>query len=475
MRCLFILLLVGASSAFAADPVAHEWISSADGKQKLERLPPIPMGGVPTGGITIHVDASRPYQPIEGFGAAFTDSSAYLMNRKMSATQRADLMRELFDPKNGVGLSVVRVPIGASDFSLSHYSFDNMPPGKKDPKLAHFSIEHARADVLPMLREALAINPGLKVFVSPWSPPAWMKDTDNLVKGRLDPKYYAAYSNYFDKTLAAFKAEGVPVHALTIQNEPHFEPPDYPGMRMEPGARAEFIRDHLGPMLKKKWPAVKLLDWDHNWDQPESPLAVLADAKARPFVAGIAWHCYNGDVKAQSSTRASYPDKETWMTECSGGNWAPDWGGSLDWMTQNLVIGNVRNWGRGAILWNLALDETSGPHAGGCGDCRGVVTIDSRSGAVTRNVEYYVLAHVSRFVKAQAHRIESDSGVDDLHTAAFQNLDKSIALVAVNAGRAERVFSVVEGARSFPVTLPAGSVATFFWRPSRSSTSNATR
>jgi glucosylceramidase len=463
MRRLAILLLFVSVPAFASDPVAHAWLSSADGKRKLDALPPISMTAPPASGLVMRVDEKRVYQPVEGFGASFTESSAWLMNRRLTAQQRDALLRELFDVKTGLGLGLTRVPIGASDFSLSHYSFDDMPPGKTDPDLTGFSIEHARADVLPMVRAALKINPALKVFISPWSPPAWMKTSGSLVGGRLDPKFYDAYARYFDKTLAAFQAEGVRVFALSIQNEPHFEPPDYPGMRMEPAARAEFIRDHLGPMLAKKWPRVKLLDWDHNWDQPQSPLAVLADERARKFVAGIAWHCYNGDVSAQSSTREKYPDKETWMTECSGGNWSPAWSESLSWMTQNLVIGNVRHWGRGANLWNLALDENHGPHTGGCGDCRGVVTIDSKTGAITRNVEYYVLGHASRFVRSGARRIESDSDIDGLQSAAFLNPDGSIAMIVLNASNAARTFSLVTRGRAIPLTLEAGSVTTVTW------------
>jgi glucosylceramidase len=469
-RCLAGCLLLAAGSAcLAADApatsktVAHIWISSADGKQRLTSLAPIPSNAAAPRGLQIHVDPARQYQTIEGFGASFTDSSAWLIQRRMNAAQREALLRELFDPETGLGLSLTRVPIGASDFSLAHYSFDDVPAGQSDPELSRFSIERARADVLPLVRQARKINASLKVFASPWSAPAWMKTGGSLIKGKLEPRNYDAYARYFDKTLSAFKAEGVPVYAITMQNEPHFEPSDYPGMRMEPAERAVFISAHLGPMLAKKWPQVKLLDWDHNWDQPQSPLAVLADSRARQYVAGIAWHCYGGDVSAQSEIHQKFPDTETWMTECSGGNWAPKWSETLSWMTQNLVIGNVRNWGRGTILWNLALDEASGPHLGGCGDCRGVVTVNSKSGAVTRNVEYYVLGHASRFVKPGARRIESDTGVDGLQTAAFRNAAGPAVLIVLNTAAERRAFSVVTGADSFSATLDAGSVATMTW------------
>jgi glucosylceramidase len=469
IRVLAVCLLVSAGPTRASGEVVHVWVTSADGKQRLTSLPPIPFNAGAPGGSRIRVDDARRYQPVEGFGASFTESSAWLIQRRMNATQRRELMRELFDPESGLGLSVTRVPIGASDFSLEHHSYDDMPPGKSDPQLASFSIGRARADVLPLLREARRINPSLKVFISPWSAPGWMKTSDSLIKGKLQPRHYGAFAAYFDETLTAFKAEGVPVCAMTMQNEPHFEPPDYPGMRMEPAERAAFIASHLGPMLKRKWPQVRLLDWDHNWDEPQSPLAVLADPRARPYVHGIAWHCYGGDVSAQSQIHQKYPDTETWMTECSGGNWAPQWSEVLSWMTRNLVIGNVRHWGRGANLWNLALDENHGPHLGGCGDCRGVVTIDSKTGAVTRNVEYYVLGHASRFVKPGAHRIESDTGIDGLETVAFRNAGAgSTVLIVLNTAAEPRAFSVVIDTRAFSATLDAGSVATMTWaQPTR--------
>jgi glucosylceramidase len=211
-----------------------------------------------------------------------------------------------------------------------------------------------------------------------------------------------------------------------------------------------------------------ILDWDHNWDHPESPLAVLADAKAVKFVAGVAWHCYQGDVGAQTPVHDAHPDKDAYLTECSGGQWAPNWGESLRWFTGNLIIGSVRGWSRGVVLWNLALDEQYGPHAGGCTDCRGVVTIDSRTGKITRNVEYYVLAHASKFVRPAARRIESTTDKNDLQSVAFRNEDDgSLVLIVLNDTTQRRRFSVHDTDRSFGYTLPAGALATFVWKPQR--------
>lgn len=458
----------GGSAAFARSPskapVVDAWVTSGDGHQRLSRLDPIEMGQGPAEALVIRVDPSRRYQAIEGFGASFTDSSVWLLRNRLDARQRSALLRDLFDPKTGLGLGLTRITIGASDFSQTHYSYDDMPPGETDPGLTRFSIAPARANVLPVVREAMSINRALRVFASPWSAPGWMKTSGSMIKGKLSPEYYDAFAHYLDRTIAALAAEHVPVYALSIQNEPNFQPENYPGMHMDASERAAFVGGHLGPLLARSRSRVRLLDWDHNWDQPQSPLAVLADPVARKYIAGTAWHCYAGNVSAQSQVHDAYPEKETWFTECAGGAWMPEWRAPLVWMTRNLIIGSTRNWAKGVILWNIALDENDGPHLGGCGNCRGVVTINQKTGAVTRNVEYYVLGHASRFVRPGARRIESDSGVDGLETVAFQNPGNGkTVLIVLNTADQPRHFSAGVGNDRFSTSLAAGSVATFTW------------
>jgi glucosylceramidase len=402
------------------------------------------------------------YQEMVGFGAAITDASASLING-LPPERREALLRDLFDADSGagIGLSFTRLTIGASDFSPRHYSFDDMPPGQRDPTLARFSIEPDRADRLPVVRRALAINPQLKIVASPWSAPGWMKTSGSLIGGSLRPDAFGPFAEYLRRYVDAYAALGVPIYALTVQNEPHFEPKDYPGMRLEPPARARFIGEYLGPLLARERIRTLILDWDHNWDEPQSPLRVLADSVARRYVAGVAWHCYGGDVSAQTKVHDAYPAVDTYFTECSGGEWAPSFADNLVWNVRTLIIGATRNWARGVLLWNLALDEHHGPHRGGCGDCRGVVTIDSRSGAVTRNVEYYALAHASRFVRPGARRISSSSGVAGLESVAFRNRDNSRVLIVVNTAAEARRFVVLWDGRTLVYALPAGAVATF--------------
>jgi glucosylceramidase len=459
-----LLAAFAAAGAHAATTV-QAWVTTGDQSKLLSHEKDAVFVSGATRDIVIDVDPSTRYQEIAGFGAAITDGSAWLIQNRLDAKQRDALMEELFGRGKGIGLSFTRLTIGASDFSREHYSFDDMPKGETDPELRHFSIDPQRATVLPTVKQALAINPQLKVMASPWSAPGWMKSTDSLVTGTLKPEAFPYFAQYLSRYVSAFKAEGVPIFALTLQNEPHFEPPTYPGMRVDPPKRAAFIGGHLGPVLAKQNPGTQIFDWDHNWDQPGSPAAVLADPEARKYVNGVAWHCYAGDHRVMAALHDANPDKDTWFTECSGGEWAKGWSNNLSFFGRTLVIEGTRGWARGVLFWNLALDENYGPHLGGCGDCRGVVTIDSKTGAITRNVEYYALAHASRFVLPGARRVASDSGFADLDNVAFANPDGSMAVLVYNSASEPRSFSVrVGGKRSFAYTLPASSMATFTWR-----------
>ena len=458
-------LLLCVHGVAGAQTTVQAWITTGDQTQLLARGADAAFKPGAKDATIIEVDPKQRFQEMVGFGAAITDASAWLMQNKLSPQQRDALLNELFGKAPGANFSFTRLTIGASDFSRHHYSFDDMPKGESDPTLAHFSIEPNRADVLPITKAALAINPKLRVMASPWSAPGWMKSNDSLIQGTLKPEAFAPFANYLSRYVSAYEKEGVPIYALTLQNEPHFEPKDYPGMRVEPAKRAAFIGGYLGPLLAKEHPQTRILDWDHNWDEPGSPAGVLNDPVANQYVNGVAWHCYAGDVRVQAALHDRWPDKDTYFTECSGGKWAPVWSDNLQHFARTLVIGTTRGWAKGVLLWNLALDEHDGPHLGGCNDCRGVVTIDSRDGKVTRNEEYYALAHASRFVRQGARRIYSSSGYDQLDTVAFRNADDgSVALLVVNSAKQERSFAVRVGQRSFSYRLPAASVATFTWR-----------
>lgn len=464
---VFMALALGVvSPAIAAKGKVSVWQTSADGAQKLARQPDIALSTPPVGGAVIKVDATREFQTVEGFGASFTDASSWLIRNHLTDRQRRDLLRELFDRKSGLGLNLTRLTIGASDFSQMHYSYNDLPAGQTDPEMRQFSlVQKDGADVIPMVRQALAINPRLRVFAAPWSAPAWMKSSGSLIKGRLKPEHYPAYARYLVRYTEAMKAQGVPIYALSMQNEPHFEPANYPGMRVEASERADFVAGHLGPLFTQRRLKTRILDWDHNWEQPESPLGFFARADAGKYAAGTAWHCYGGDVSAQSKVHDAHPDKETWLTECSSGSWATDFGESLQWQVKNLIIGATRHWAKGVILWNLALDEKAGPHLGGCGNCSGVVTINRATGAITRNAEYYALGHASKFVRPGARRIASDSGIEGVETVAFLNPGSGgIVLIAVNTSKEPRELAVRSGPATFPLHLQAGAVVSLLWQ-----------
>jgi glucosylceramidase len=470
---VFAGFAVGCGSSTAVDPggggtpsgpTAEVWLTTADQSHLLSRQPDVVIrSGTDASSIVIDVNEGTSYQEIVGFGAAMTDASAYLFQHKLGAQHDA-ILHELFGRNPGIGLSFVRVPMGASDFSTHDYSYDDMPAGQTDATLAHFSIDEDRADKLPALKAALAINPQLKLVASPWSPPGWMKTTGSLIQGTLRPEFYDSFAEYFRKFIEGYTAEGVPIFAVTMQNEPAYEPADYPGMRLDPPARAEVIGKHVGPLFAQAGIQSLILDWDHNWDLPNSPLAVLSDADAQKYVSGVAWHCYAGNVGVQETVHAAYPSKDAYFTECSGGAWATVFGDNLKYFVGELIIGSTRGWAKGVALWNLALDENAGPHLGGCGNCRGVITINSASGFVTRNVEYYSLAHASQFVRSGAHRIASSTNVSGLQSVAFKNADDgSKVLIVLNGAAAEVTFAVHFGGNAIRYALPAGAVATFTW------------
>ncbi|MEP6899161.1 MAG: glycoside hydrolase family 30 beta sandwich domain-containing protein [Rhodanobacter sp.] len=447
-------------------PNVQIWLSTADRRLRLARQPDlgmVPSEALPAGVV---VDIHTTYQSIVGFGAAMTDSSAWVIQNHMNAVQRVALLQELFGPSPGLDLNMARLTIGASDFSLQPYTLDDLPTGQTDPLLQHFNVTPNLRDVIPTMREALAVNPQLRIIASSWSPPAWMKTSANLIGGELLEPFESTYADYLIKYVDTYRANGIPIFALSVQNEPGFVPLTYPGMEMPAATRARVIGQYLGPALARRTPKTLILEWDHNWDQPDQPSSVLADPVASRYVDGVAWHCYNGTASAQSQVHRAYPDKDAYITECSGGDWESARKGELMWFARDLLLAGLRHWARGVVYWNLALDEQHGPHFGGCDLCKGIVTIDSRTGAVSRNDEYYAFAHFSRFVLPGAVRVGSGETDKEINNVAFRNTsDESVVLVMVNSHTDARRVSVTQGQAGFQYTLPPQSVATFVWNP----------
>ncbi len=458
------------------------WLTTGKPIYKLEHQTRHFSPGTGTFATKIKVSETITYQRMEGFGAALTDSAAWLIYHVPEIT-RTKIMSDFFSSREGIGISYVRVPMGASDFvaGTQHYTYDDLPAGMTDTQLISFSINHDLNYIIPVLRQALSINPQLKVMASPWSAPAWMKSPETLYGGSLNMEYCQAYANYFVKFIQAYQAKGITITAVTVQNEPDYpEPPTmtttYPAMHMEPSEQAYFVKSCLGPAFDQNGIDTKILIWDHNWDGWPYPIAVLNDPAARNYISGSAWHCYcshppdcdENIVTNQSRVHDAYPDKGIYFTECTGqlgSNFAVD----LVWNFHNLFIGSVRNWAQTVLLWNLALDPNGGPQLGSnCNEnsrpgCRGVITIND-NGQVEKNVEFYAIGHLSKFVDPGAVRIESSYIIGTLESVAFRNPDQSIVLVVLNPATTTEIFDLQWHGKYFFYPLEPNSVATFKWK-----------
>jgi glucosylceramidase len=462
-----------AAPAQAASPAVSVWETTTNQSQLLAQQAgsSFTSGGSSQSQV-ITVDPTSTYQKMTGFGASFTDSSAWLVYK---SPLRNQIMSKLFDPSSGIGLDFLRQPIGASDFSQSLYSYDDMPAGQSDPSLADFSISHDDAYILPILQQALQLNPQTTVMATPWSPPGWMKSSGSMIGGSLNSGDYQYFANYLVKFLQAYQAAGVPVSYVTAQNEPEYSPSNYPGSTFTSTQEANFIANNLGPAIKAAGLNTKILAYDHNWNDPSFPETILGDSSAAQYVSGVAWHCYSGDPSAQSTVEAQYPSYGVFETECSGSqssNPANTFSDTLDWEVANLVIDGIRNYAQSVVTWNMALNPSGGPSMN-CTTCTALVTVNNSSGTAAYNAEYYSLGQVSKFVKPGAVRIGSNTfGSGSVQDVAFQNPDGSTALVVLNSDTSNaHTFGVSENGQHFDYTLPAGAVATFTWPTAPTGTS----
>jgi glucosylceramidase len=444
------------------------WVTKADQSMLLQAQPDIvfaAVGAAKNGVQVVDVNENNKYQQMDGFGGAMTDASAWLMYTQMPEAQRKDAMSKLFSRTDGIGVSMLRVPMGASDLvNGPDYTYDDMPVGKVDPGLANFSIAHDMAYIVPALQDAMKLEPDLKIIANPWSPPAWMKTSDLLGSGTLLPQYYSAWAQYFVKFVQAYKAQGVPVWAVTMQNEPHYEPGSYPGMRLEAADEATLAKTYLAPAFKAAGLDTKILVWDHNWDEPDYPLTILADPAAKAAVAGTAWHCYAGNFFAQGAVHDAYPDMPMWETECSDFN-TLGFAESFKNDMSDLTIGSIRYWSKSVIKWPMATNTTGGPNTGGCSTCIGFITVDpSATAGYTFTSDYYAVGQVSKFVLPGAYRIASSGFLyHGFGTVAFKNPDGSKVLVAANPFNYPVSMVVHWGGRDFAYSVPAQSAATFTW------------
>lgn len=456
--------------ARAANEVVNAWVTTADQSKLLQAQASFNFAAdAGTNATTITVDENQTYQGIDGFGFTLTGGSAGLLNG-LGANQ-TNVLNELFGTANGqIGISYIRISIGASDLSSSDFTY-NQTAG--DFNMNNFSISAENQDLLPILKKIIAINPSIKIIATPWTAPTWMKvnttGNNGYTGGSLNTAagYYDAYARYFVKYLQAMQAQGITIDAITPQNEP-LNPYNNPSMVMQPDEQANFIKNNLGPQIRAAGFQTKIIAYDHNTDRIDYPETVLADGGANPYVDGSAFHLYAGNISSLTDVHNAYPNKNVYFTEQWVG--APsNFGGDLSWHVNTLIIGATRNWSRNVLEWNLASDPNNNPHTpGGCSTCLGGITVSGTS--ITRNVGYYIIGHASRFVRPGAVRISSNlSG--SIQNVAFKNSDGSKVLIALNNGSSSVSFKVKWGAESFTYTLAAGAVATFKWTGTQSSAS----
>lgn len=438
------------------DPV-QVWLTKGDQSVKLQQQGNASFSGTTGTGTTIEVDASQVFQTVDGFGYTLTGGSVQVINQ-LSTAKKQELLNDLFS-SSGIGISYLRISIGASDLNSEVFTYNDLPSGQTDANLAQFSLTKDQA-VVQMLKDILAINPNIKILATPWTAPVWMKDNGNSIGGSLKPEYYSVYAKYFVKYIQAMQAEGIKIDAITPQNEP-LHPGNNPSMYMTAGDQATFIKAHLGPAFQAANITTKIIAYDHNCDNPAYPLAVLNDPAANPFVDGSAFHLYAGDISALGTVHNLFPNKNVYFTEqwtSSTGNFS----GDLDWHVKNIVIGSMRNWSRNALEWNVANDASFGPHTpGGCTQCKGAVTITGGS-SYDKNVAYYIIAHASKFVPANSQRIASTQG-DNLSTVAFKTPQGKTVLIVQNSNTGDKTFNIKYNQQTASVTMPGISTATYIF------------
>lgn len=472
-RLSFFLLLLFSSSFMMAEckkgeggeqpPVPGEieqWLTRADRNALIQKQPTLlAFSSASNGFQNIEINEGTTYQTMDGFGYALTGGSADLINN-MSADLRSKLLNEFFGSSaDAIGISYLRISIGASDLSKEVFSYCDLPAGQTDPTLSKFSLAADTVNLIPVLKQILAINPNIKIMASPWSPPVWMKSNGSSLGGSLLPQYYATYAQYFVKYLQAMKSRGISIDAVTVQNEPQHGG-NNPSMVMSATEQAEFVKNHLGPAFKNAGLTTKIIIWDHNCNNPNYPISILNDAAAKPFVAGSAFHLYEGDITAMSQVHNAHPDKNLYFTEqWTGANGSFD--GDFKWHTRNVVIGSVRNWGKVVLEWNLANDPFYGPHTpGGCTECKGAVTIDGSS--VTRNVSYYIIGQIARFVPAGSTVISS-TVPGNLAAVAFKTPAGKKVLLVLNDNNSVASFNIKVGSKWATAQLPANAACTYIW------------
>jgi len=486
--CLLFAGLSGSSFAQVSEPLEIEaWITKPDRSMLFEKTnEKVFFSDKPGHGLPIVIDEFHSMQTIDGFGFALTGGSAELL-MKMTPDARKALLEEVFSSNdNHIGVSYIRLTIGASDLNSFVYSYNDLKEGETDFNLEKFDLGQDKKDVIPVMTEILKISPDIKILASPWSAPTWMKTNGKVKAGGLKPECYTVYAQYFVKYIQEMKKAGIIIDAITTQNEP-INANNTPSLRMSAAEQAEFIKNHLGPEFVKAGLTTKIVLFDHNLDRPDYPLTILNDPEAAKYVNGSGFHHYGGDMSTMTILHNAWPDKSLYFTEQMvverPGSTTIDIVGQV----KRLIIGTTLNWSRNTILWNLAADPLNDPHTddGGCSMCQGAVTISGDS--VTRNIAYYVVAHASKFVTPGSVRIASTQRGDMsvslttdeerrevvrvatiennevLPNVAFTTPEGKTVLIVANDSWDTSSFSIQYRSKTATVELIPGAVGTFIW------------
>ena len=385
----------------------------------------------------VFVDPSKKFQTFVGIGGAITDASAETF-AKLSKDKQQEILKQYYDPKNGIGYTLARTNIHSCDFSSGSYTYVD----ENDGSLKSFTVAHDKQFRIPMIKQAIATAGGkLTLFASPWSPPAWMKDNNNMLKGgKLLPKYYQSWADYYVKFVKAYEAEGIPVWGLSVQNEPMatqtWESCVYTGEE-----ERDFIKKFLGPTLQKAGMSnKKLIAWDHNRDlMYQRASTVLDDPEAAKYVWGIGFHWYEswtGGGKIFDNVRRvheTYPNTNLIFTEGCAESFKMDRINDWQWgeMYGRSMINDFNNGTVAWTDWNVLLDEKGGPnHVGNF--CFAPVHADTKTGEIYYMNSFYYIGHFSKFIRPGAKRIISSSSRGQLLTTAFENTDGKIAVVVMN-------------------------------------------
>lgn len=436
------------------------WLTKGDQTVKLQKQSTIiAFNSQPNSYQNIEIDTNQKFQTVQGFGYTLTGGSVEVIN-KLPAAQKQSLLQEIFgNSETSIGVSYLRLSIGASDLNSEVFSYNDIPAGETDLQLAKFSMAKDQP-VIDMLKEILLINPNIKIMATPWSAPVWMKDNGSTIGGSLQPQYYDVYAKYFVKYIQEMKNNGISVDAITPQNEP-LHGGNNPSMVMTATEQANFIKNSLGPAFRAAGLTTKIVTYDHNCDRPDYPIAVLSDSGANQYIDGSAFHLYGGNIDVLSNIHNTFPDKNIYFTE----QWTSstgDFGGDLNWHLKNVIIGSMRNWSSVALEWNLANDSNFKPYTpGGCTMCKGAITINGSSN-FTRNVGYYIIAHASKFVPQNSYRVGS-SAVANLNNVAFKTPSGKIALIVQNEGSSNAVFNIKLNGKWATASLDAQSVGTYIF------------